>query len=232
MVRRIAIWSGPRSLSTAFLRSWENRPDTEVWDEPLYAHYLQATGLEHPARDAVIAEGEPDWQAVARRCSTGGTQALFVQKHMAHHLLPHVDGPWLDQLTHVFLVRDPRRIVASYVRSRAEVTLDDIGLPQLVSLRRRYPEAPVVDSDALRSAPEATLRTLCESLGVSFTPRMLSWPAGPRDSDGVWAPHWYASVWRSTGFAPPSGEPPPRLEGAYREIAEAALPLYRELLPA
>ena len=230
MVRRIAIWSGPRSLSTAFLRSWENRPDTEVWDEPLYAHYLEATGLEHPGRDAVLAAGERDGQVVARRCATGGSAPLFVQKHMAHHLLPAVDGPWLDALTHVILVRDPRRIVASYVKSRAEITLDDIGLPRLVALRQRYPEAPVVDSEALRRAPEETLRWLCGVLDVPFLPQMLSWPAGPRESDGVWAPHWYASVWQSTGFAPPSDTAPPVLEGHYAEVAEAARPLYESLV--
>ncbi|MFT4626506.1 MAG: hypothetical protein ACI8PZ_005183 [Myxococcota bacterium] len=229
MVRRIAVWSGPRSLSTAFLRSWENRADTTVWDEPLYAHYLTRTGLEHPAREAVVAAGETDWRLVARRCAEEGDAPLFVQKHMAHHLLPHIWGPWLDRLSHVILVRDPRRIVSSYVKSRAEVTVDDIGLPRLVELRRRYPEAPVVDSETLRSDPEAVLRGVCAALDVAFAPEMLAWPPGPRDSDGVWAPHWYASVWRSTGFAPPSG-PPPALEGAYARVADAAMPLYHSLL--
>ena len=229
VTRRIAVWSGPRSLSTAFLRAWENRADTAVWDEPLYAHYLQATGLDHPLRDQVIAAGEVDWRRVARRCTTDSPAPLFVQKHMAHHLLPAVDGPWLDGLTHVLLVRDPRRIVASYVRSRAEVTLDDIGLPRLVDLRRRYPSAPVVDAGALRRDPEGTLRRLCTVLDVPFDPAMLAWPPGPRPSDGVWAPAWYASVWRSTGFAPPETGPAPALEGAYAAVAEAAMPLYAEL---
>lgn len=233
MTRRVALWSGPRSLSTALLRAWENRSDAAVWDEPLYAYYLLRSGLPHPMREAIIAAGETDWREVTRRCTEASPAPLFVQKHMAGHLLPEVDDAWLAELEHVILIRDPRRIVASYLRAREVATIDDIGIRRLDTLDRqiaaRCGRAPlVVDADALRSNPERVLRVLCDALRLPFEPSMLAWPAGPRDSDGVWAPHWYASVWRSTGFTPPSG-PVPTLTGTARAVADAVMPTYERL---
>jgi hypothetical protein len=216
------------------MRSWENRPDTAVVDEPLYAHYLQATGLDHPGRDEVIAAGETDWRAVVAELL--GPQPhgarVFYQKHMVHHLLPAIDRGWVASLTNVLVIRDPREVVASYVRSRASVTADDIGLPQQVRLYDELTAAggppPVIDARDFLRHPEPYLRRLCAHAGVDFTDRMLAWPAGPRPSDGVWGRYWYEAVWRSTGFAPDR----PRqveLDGQAAAVAEACLPLYAHL---
>jgi hypothetical protein len=231
---RLAVWSGPRNISTALMRSWENRPDTVVVDEPLYAHYLQATGLDHPGRDEVIAAGETDWRAVVAGLLgpvPGGARVLY-QKHMTHHLLPGIEQGWIARLTNVLLIRDPAEVVGSYVRSRATVTADDIGLPQQVRLYDDLAAAgalpPVVDARDFLLAPEPYLRALCAHAGVDFTDRMLAWPPGPRDSDGVWGRYWYDAVWRSTGFDAYR----PRhvhLDGPAAEVAATCRPLYAHL---
>ena len=206
---RIAMWSGPRNISTAMMRAWENRDDTVVWDEPLYAYYLQRTGLAHPGAAQVIAAGQVDWREVIERC-TGAVpdgKLIHFQKHMTHHVLDEMSRDWLAQLTNCFLIRDPREVIASYARVRADVTLDDIGVTQQLELFehvcRNGAQTPVVvDARDILAQPGVLMPALCEALGVTFSPRMMNWPAGPRDSDGVWAPHWYESVERSTGFAP------------------------------
>ncbi|WP_146908769.1 sulfotransferase [Arenimonas daejeonensis] len=233
---RIAMWSGPRNISTAMMRAWENREDCVVSDEPLYAAYLAATGLDHPGRDEVIADGETDWRKVVATM-TGpipGGRPVWYQKHMSHHLLPDMATDWIFGLTNVFLVRDPSEVVASYLKSRATVTPEDIGLPQqgrlFDQLSDRLGEAPpVIDAGDFLQAPEAHLRALCTRLGIDFTaPRMLAWPAGPRDSDGIWAPHWYDAVWKSTGFEPWRARETD-LTGAAAEVADACRPVYERL---
>ena len=238
--RHIAMWSGPRNISTAMMRAWENRGDCEVFDEPFYAHYLAHTGLDHPGREAVIAAGETDWRRVAARLTGAVRQgaALTYQKHMTHHLLPHMGREWLADLTNVFLIRDPRRVLASYIRSRPNVTAADIGFLQQQEIYRYVQAATgaqplVIDAGEFLRAPEAQLRALCEALGLGFTPRMLHWPPGPRASDGVWAPHWYAQVYRSTGFEPPpeeDAEVPAALAGILEEVVPAFEALYARRL--
>jgi len=199
---RLAVWSGPRNISTALMRAWENRPDTRVIDEPLYAYYLHETGLGHPGRDEVIAAGETSWQVVVEGL-TAPVEGVFYQKHMAHHLLPQLPRDWIPSLTNVLLIRDPAEVVASYVRSRADVTVADIGVEQQAALYEQLGETvPVIDAADFLRDPEGHLRWLCAHIGVEFTDRMLHWPAGPRDSDGVWAPYWYDAVLASTGFEP------------------------------
>ncbi|MBV8495155.1 MAG: HAD family hydrolase [Gammaproteobacteria bacterium] len=201
------MWSGPRNISTAMMRAWENRGDCSVVDEPLYAHYLAHTGLDHPGRDAVIAAGETDWRRVAAWL-TGpipGGKPIWYQKHMTHHLLPHIGREWLAALSHVFLIRDPREVVLSYLKSRPHLIAEDIGVLRqreiFEHVRQHSGATPaVLDAGEFLQAPEAQLRVLCEQLGIDFTPRMLAWPPGPRASDGVWAPYWYDAVQRSTGF--------------------------------
>ena len=229
---RIAMWSGPRTVSTALMRAWENRPDTVVDDEPLYAFYLDRTGLDHPGRDAVIASQPTDWRVVLARL-TGAElpagAAIGYAKHMTHHLLPEVDRAALAPLRHAHLIRDPRELLASYARVRTEPTLTDLGLAQQAEIFETF-GGPVVDSRDLLTDPEGILRALCRALGVPFDARMLAWPAGPRDSDGVWAPWWYSGVLASTGFAPyrPSAGPlPARLE----PLAEQCLPYFARLHP-
>jgi hypothetical protein len=232
---RVAMWSGPRNISTAMMRAWENRGDCVVSDEPLYAAYLAATGIDHPMREDVIAAGDTDWRGVVRAL-TGPVpdgKPLWYQKHMAHHLLPDMDRGWISKLANVLLIRDPREVVASYLKARATATPEDIGLPQQIGLYERLcadgNPPPVIDSGDFLRAPEAHLRALCGLLGVAFTDRMLHWPAGPRASDGVWASHWYAQVWASTGFDPPREREPVRLPPIGERVVDACAPHYERL---
>jgi hypothetical protein len=232
---RVAMWSGPRNISTAMMRAFENRPDTVVSDEPLYGYFLRATGLDHPAREAVIAAQPGDWRDVVAAL-TGPVpegKAVWYQKHMTHHLLPEIGRGWLAEVRNCFLIRDPRLVLASYVRTRAAPTLEDLGLPQQVEIfervcaeQARVP--PVLDAGDVLADPRRLLGLLCDALGIAFSERMLAWPPGKRASDGVWAPHWYASVWRSTGFRParPAGAPLPE---ALAGLAEAGRPYYERL---
>jgi hypothetical protein len=229
------MWSGPRNISTAMMRAWENREDCAVSDEPLYAHYLAHTGADHPARDEVIAAGETDWRKVANQLTgpVPGAQPIWYQKHMSHHLLAHIDRAWIHELANAFLIRDPAAVVDSYLRTRTEITPDDIGLAQEARLfdeiaDRRGAPPPVIDADEFLAAPEAHLRALCRHFGIAFSERMLRWPAGPRASDGVWAPHWYHAVWKSTGFAAPDRRET-RLEGHAARVADACRPHYEHL---
>jgi sulfotransferase family protein len=229
---RLAVWSGPRNISTALMRSWENRPDTRVVDEPLYAYYLNETGLNHPGREQVIAAGETSWRAVVDRL-TAPVNGVFYQKHMTHHLIPQLPRDWIPALTNVLLIRDPVEVVASYVRSRADVVADDIGLVQQAELYDQLgADAPVIDAADFLRGPERYLRWLCDYVGVPFTDRMLRWPQGPRESDGVWAPYWYDAVLTSTGFEPYRPRPRPELTGAAREAAEGSRPQYERLYEA
>lgn len=231
---RLAVWSGPRSISTALMRAWENRSDCVVVDEPLYAYYLAHTGIDHPGRAEVLAAGETDWRVVVEGLLAPVPHGVKVcyHKQMAHHLLPDVERSWLRRLTNVLLIRDPREVVASYVRSRAHVTADDIGLRQqrvLYDDLSAAGEPPrVIDaSDVLRDPP-TYLEGLCDLVGVPFDGAMLHWPHGGRDSDGVWAPYWYAAVRESTGFAP-YRQGDVTLGGPAARVARECLPLYEEL---
>jgi hypothetical protein len=224
---RIAMWSGPRNISTAMMRAWENREDCVVSDEPLYAHFLAATGAEHPGRDEVIAAGETDWRKVVADLlgPVPEGKPVWYQKHMCHHLLPGMDLDWIDGLTNVLLIRDPAEVVASYLRARGTVSAEEIGLPQQLELFERLSAnlrrpPPVIDAGDFLADPEGHLRALCALLGIEFTPRMLHWPPGPRASDGVWAPHWYHAVWKSTGFDAPRRERAELDDSALAVVAE------------
>ena len=234
MTLRIAMWSGPRNISTAMMRSFENRSDTVVVDEPFYAAYLAATGLDHPMREEVLASQSQDWATVAADMAAATPAPVFYQKHMTHHMLPGVDLSWTAHCVNAFLIRDPAKVLASYVRKRGEVTLADIGVERQGELFDRECDRlgrapPVVEGAEVLAAPEATLTALCAALGIPFSRQMLAWPAGPRASDGVWAPAWYDAVERSTGFGPPPAEDTPDLPDDLRRIADQARPFYERL---
>lgn len=227
------MWSGPRNISTAMMRSFENRPDCQVVDEPYYAAYLARTGLDHPMREAVLASQPQTWDDVVVGLERLEGPLVY-EKHMTHHMLPDFGLDWMDQRTNAFLIRDPAEVLASYVVKRAEVRLEDIGVVRQRELFDRVADhlgrAPpvVLGADVLEN-PDAMLRRLCAALEVSFSPEMLAWPAGRRDSDGVWAPAWYEAVERSTGFAAPERRASPELPDALKRIADAAQPHFEGL---
>lgn len=208
-VIRVAMWSGPRNISTAMMRAWGNRPDTVVCDEPLYAHYLQKTGIDHPGRDEVIAHHETDWKKVVTWLigPLPAGKRIFYQKHMAHHLLPEIGRDWLRQLTHCLLIRHPAEMLASLMQFLPSPRLNDTGLPQQLEILRLVEQMtgrapPIIDARDVLEDPRRMLGLLCAELGVPYTDDMLSWPPGRRDTDGIWAKYWYAAVDRSTGFEP------------------------------
>lgn len=208
-VLRIAMWSGPRNISSAMMRAWGNRPDTTVCDEPFYAYYLRVTGVDHPGRDEVIAHHESDWRTVVGRLlgPLPDGKSVFYQKHMAHHLLPEIDRGWLRQLTHALLIRHPAEMLTSLINVFPDPKLGDTGLPQQLEIAQLVENLtghapPIVDARDVLENPRRMLGLLCEALGVPFDEAMLHWPPGRRDTDGIWAKHWYAAVERSTGFEP------------------------------
>lgn len=206
---RIASWSGPRNISTAMMRSWGNREDTHVSDEPFYAHYLSVCQVDHPGVDEVVASGETNWRKVVSAL-TGpipNQKTVWYQKHMTHHLLPHIELDWLESLTHCFLIRQPREMLSSLLAVMPNPGLKDTGLPQQISLFNRVRASsgrvpPVVDARDLLLNPRGVLSQLCTALGLEFSDSMLSWKPGRRETDGVWAKYWYASVEKSSGFEP------------------------------
>ena len=232
---RIAMWSGPRNLSTAMMRAWENRPDTSVVDEPFYACFLARSNVDHPLREEVLASQSSDWNTVAAAL-TGAVpegKQIFYQKHMTHHMLPDAPLDWIEGMHNVFLIRHPREVAASWSRAlRTVPTLDDLGyvrqaeiFHRVADLRGAYP--PVLDAADILWDPAAVLLTLCNTLDLSFDEHMLAWPPGPRSTDGVWAPHWYTSVWQSTGFGQPA--PPAEPAAELLPVIKAALPHYEHL---
>ena len=233
----IAMWSGPRNISTAMMYAFANRADCTVWDEPFYAHYLSATGITHPVGEEIIAAGETDYDAVVDMClaKPDAAKPVFYQKHMTHHMLLGQDWRWCLPLANVFLIRSPDRVLASYSAKRESVTLADIGFERQLDLFNmvadEHGEAPlVVDCEDILSAPADSLRSLCEKIGIPFEPAMLSWPPGPKPFDGVWAKHWYNAAWKSSGFADPKTDYPD-LGTDLARIADQARPIYDKLRP-
>jgi hypothetical protein len=206
---RIAMWSGPRNISTAMMRAWENRGDTAVSDEPFYAHYLVGTGAEHPGRKEVIASQSTDYASVVKML-TGPIpdgKLIWYQKHMTQHILPDRPLDWLAKLNNCFLIRSPEEVVTSFTKNRPDAAVWELGFEQQARLfdyvcDKLGAAPPVLDAADVLKNTARSLRALCERLGVTFSERMLHWPTGPRASDGVWAKHWYAAVERSTGFEP------------------------------
>jgi len=229
------MWSGPRNISTAMMRSWGNRSDTIVCDEPLYAHYLSVTGRDHPGAAEVIQAGPADLGEAIRRllAPLPPGKNIFYQKHMAHHLLPDMDRTWLKQLTNCFLLRDPKQVIPSYIKHVANPTLNDAGYPQqaeLFELVRGWTGKmpPVIDARDVLENPRGILSRLCEAIGVPFTDAMLSWPPGLRPTDGVWAKYWYQEVQTSTGFRPYRAKSPP-VPDNLRPLVQACEELHQQM---
>ena len=235
MTVRIAMWSGPRNLSTAMMRSFGSRSDTFVSDEPFYGAYLRDTRDPQPMADDVIASMDCDWNSVARTM-TGPSPAdapIWYQKHMAHHMVGPISHEDLPGLTHVFLIRDPARVVASYAAKRVSVRPDHLGVERQVEYFEREADRlgrapPVIDSADILANPPAMLEKLCAALNIAWDPRMLSWEPGIRETDGIWASHWYDAVAASTGFGTPDGDPA-QLDDTGRRVADYCRPFYKTL---
>ncbi|MFO1034282.1 MAG: hypothetical protein U1E15_09495 [Hyphomicrobiales bacterium] len=229
----LAMWSGPRNISTAMMYAFGNRQDCTAWDEPFYGAYLAATGLQHPMRDDILKACDNDAARVAKACATPAARPLFYQKHMTHHMLPQFDRAFIRGLTNAFLIRAPEQVLASYARKHDEVSLHAIGFVEQAEIFDAVAQhlghaPPVVDAEDILGNPRGVLAKLCAACGIAFDEAMLGWPAGPKPFDGVWAPHWYNAVWQSSGFATPSADATP-LPAHLAAISEAARPHYEKL---
>lgn len=228
---KVAMWSGPRNLSTAMMYSFGARADFDVVDEPFYGAYLSLTGQNHPMRDEVIASMEVDPVRVAKQMHKHEKPHVYV-KHMTQHMIPEISRDWFGDAQHAFLIRHPARVIASYHAKREQPDLMDIGFVQQAEIFdqvRALGHTPiVVDSFDIRADPKSTLTRLCEALNLPWDPAMLSWPKGGHKADGVWAAHWYGAVHNSTGFADPEGNLP-ELEPHLKDVADAAMPYYEAL---
>lgn len=232
---RIAMWSGPRNLSTAMMYSFAARNDCAIWDEPFYAAYLKASGSVHPMQKEIMSSWIQDPKLIEARCvgDIPEGKTVFYQKHMTHHMLPQFKRSWIGECTNVFLLRHPARVIASYRVKRENPTLDDLGFRQQAELfdlvSQLQGKVPVViDSYSIRKNPAQMLKELCETIGLDFQPAMLKWPQGGHEDDGPWAPHWYNSVWKSTEFAAPEADLP-EVPQELRSIYEQAMIYYRKL---
>ncbi|GAA6180745.1 branched chain amino acid aminotransferase [Shimia sp. NS0008-38b] len=231
---KIAMWSGPRNLSTAMMYAFGNRSDCAVVDEPFYAAYLAMTGIDHPMRSEILASQDQDPKMVAAGLTDANPDGKthYYQKHMTQHMIEGVPRDWMREVKNVFLLRHPARVIASYAAKRENPTLTDIGFPQQAELMQMvagWGQTPVVvDSHDIRENPQDVLEKMCDAIGLDFHEAMLNWPKGGHKDDGVWARHWYGAVWNSTGFAGAEG-PLPEVPDALQPVLEAALPLYEEM---
>ena len=237
---RLAMWSGPRNISTALMRSFGNRDDCVVCDEPLYAHYLDATQFDHPGKDEVIASGETDWRKVVTWL-TGpipGGKRLFYQKQMTHHLLSDMDRGWLADVTNCFLIRHPRDVLTSYIKIMPNPSDADTGFPQQLEIYRWVCENVgrrplVIDAVEVLNDPRRMLGLLCAALGLDFQEAMLAWAPGARATDGVWAKYWYREVETTTAFRPYKPKPdlvPDSLQPLYQRCLESYEALFEHRL--
>jgi hypothetical protein len=232
---RIAMWSGPRNLSTAMMRSFGSRRDTFVCDEPFYGCFLKTSGADHPMRDEVIAAMNCDWESVIaalKRPAPDGSPVWY-QKHMWHHMVGPVGYNDFDGFAHAFLIRAPEQMIASYLRKRECAAFEDFGLERQAEFFEREADRlgcapPVIDANDVLADPQGVLSSLCEALGIAWDPAMLNWAPGRRATDGPWAPHWYAAVEASTGFGPPETEAAVLPDDA-RRLADRCRPYYERL---
>ena len=235
MTRRIAMWSGPRNLSTAMMRSFASRSDTFVADEPFYGCFLKTSGADRPMRAEVLAAMDCDWRSVmaSLRGEAPDGSPIWYQKHMWHHMVGSIGYDDFAGFTHAFLIRKPERMIASYLRKRESAAFEDFGLERQLEFFEREADRlghapPVIDAGDVLMNPQNVLPRLCEELAIPWDIAMLSWRPGPRETDGPWAPHWYGAVEASTGFGPPETDHVELTEEGQR-LADRCRPYYDRL---
>jgi hypothetical protein len=235
MTIRIAMWSGPRNISTAMMRSFSSRADCAVTDEPFYGAYLKQTGEPHAMADEIIADMDCDWHSVARSMSgpVPDNKTIWYQKHMSHHMEGPVGVDDLPDHNHAFLIRDPALMVASYRHKNELVGARQLGFERLVEYHDRVSArlgrpAPVIDGNAVLADPSGKLQALCAAIGIDWAPAMLCWQKGAHPADGIWGSHWYNAVMASEGFGPPTM--PSELSASEQSIADQCRTNYEALL--
>ena len=232
MTIRIAMWSGPRNISTAMMRAWDSRPDCAVMDEPFYGAYLAETGLKHPMRAEILEAHSVDFAEISKDCATRSDAPVIYQKHMCQHMIPEAPLDWMTSCRHAFLIRPPSEVAASFSAKYQGLRSGDLGFRRQAELFDQVCQTagsppPVIEARDILTDPESALKALCDALDVPFDPAMLRWEAGPRDTDGIWASHWYNSVNQSTSFSEPrpSAPCPPELS----DIVAECQPYYEKV---
>ena len=204
---RMAMWSGPRNISTAMMRAWDSRADTFVIDEPFYAYYLNETNLDHPGKERVIHEGELDLEKISNGLvgDVSNSCSIYYQKHITHHLLDSIDRGWMKSVKNCFLIRDPKDMILSYSKVHPDLNMHLLGLEEqneifeyVRDLTGEIP--PIIDAKDVLMNPRDLLIKFCDKIGVLFSEEMLSWSRGIRKTDGSWGKYWYKNVVKSTGF--------------------------------
>ena len=199
------MWSGPRNISTALLRSFSNRDDTVVYDEPFYSYYLKETNLNHPMKDEII-DFYPTKENEVIKSILENKKGIYYQKHMTHHILDKTNIEWLKKGTNCFLIRHPSKVINSYIKKNTLQSITDIGFDQMFRLfkyvnKNISKEIIVINSDTLLENPELYLKKLCQNLNIDFSTKMLKWPKGKTNDFGIWYKHWYHDIINSTEFA-------------------------------
>ena len=225
------MWSGPRNISTALMRAFENREDTKVFDEPLYAYYLKKTNLDHPMKEEILNTYPSDENEIINLITKkDNNYKIFFQKHMTHHILDETKLDWINKGKNFFLIRDPAKVIVSYLRKNTLKTIQDVGYKKLYEIFKLFSsEKPIViNSDYLLENPEKYLKILCQKLNLDFDQNMLNWPKGYRDTDGIWSKVWYQDVISSTTFNTKNSKEyivPKTYENIYKEC----LDIYEEI---
>ena len=199
----IYMWSGPRNLSTALMRSFENREDTKVWDEPFYAYYLKETKKDHPLANEIINKYETNLEKIIDLV-TAEKDFIYFQKHMSHHIIKKIPINWITKGINCFLIRHPKEVLLSYIQKNDLIDSNDLGYPAQLRLfnyiKTSNKKILVIDAKDLSEKPEIILKKICKKINIPFTEKMLNWPKGRRDSDGIWEKIWYKNVKSSTSF--------------------------------
>ena len=228
---RIAMWSGPRNISTTMMRSFSSRSDTHVTDEPFYAYYLKRSGATHPGYEEILQSNATDYDHIINSLINHipDNKSVWYQKHMAHHLDPNDNLKWTDIFMNCLLIRDPNHVIASYVNKNYLMNMDELGYPQLLKLFQHHDnQIPVVDAKDILLNPEGMLRQLCSLFDIVFEETMLSWDKGPHPQDGIWGKYWYDKLWESTTFSLYE-EKESIIDDTYKDILDKCIQIYDEL---